>query len=683
LAHLGNRDLGSCLDQAKEDQTDIYYYLNKKLDDNYELISSLETQILNEQADREIAEKIYEKKIEELEAKAAADELKANSRVNALEEKLASLREFEELKEESENKLKELLDTLERERAKFRDATEEMEIKTIRERDRLRDEQNKIIAELKAKAQSEVMAHLDEKTLETFEENERVKNELKFQSSQANQVLQISKDVVARDRELRTELELAHGAEKEMIDRLAEYQQLIKHLNERCASAEQRATVSEDRVYALQATHDKENQHYEEQLAELRRKHDSNIQDEGAMWTFLRETYTRMMVAAGSTGNLDGLDEDGNVDRARILVNLFRIILGKYPQKFRQLMRLVPKERVGSVEGTSSLPSIMSPTKLLQMSGAASQEESERYNLFHSRSNQDNSISGMQINTVDNPAQDDASMLSVEMGAKDASLDAGSIKSIGASLKTAGTDSVAMNSLELASLLQTSEGGMGQHSKISFHAPAPILKTSSTMTDERGGGVARGRTLGRAQFDFNDSSSLSGPKSQGTSYSRKVNRINRNNAVNEAQALGITSPVKGKTTKFRAPRRDNSPEADVRATSGLLKVGTVRPPGAAVRASHPPDGPALARQKKEIPVLFIQKSKPVVGELTASADPITPSSITMQGEQARMSVNPVDAVRNLIGHDVSDILDPDEASGFAGTPESSVTLSPRVPATEA
>ena len=94
--------------------------------------------------------------------------------------------------------------------------------------------------------------------------------------------------------------------------------------------------------------------------------HDSNIQDEGAMWTFLRETYTRMMVAAGSMGKLDGLDENGNVDRARILVNLFRIILGKYPQKFRQLMRLVPKERVGSVEGTSSLPSIMSPAKLLQ-----------------------------------------------------------------------------------------------------------------------------------------------------------------------------------------------------------------------------------------------------------------------------------------------------------------------------
>ena len=37
---------------------DVYYYLNKKLDDNFETISSLEEQILNEQGDREIQENL-------------------------------------------------------------------------------------------------------------------------------------------------------------------------------------------------------------------------------------------------------------------------------------------------------------------------------------------------------------------------------------------------------------------------------------------------------------------------------------------------------------------------------------------------------------------------------------------------------------------------------------------------
>ena len=50
-------------------QADIYYYLNKKLDDNYDTIKNLEEQTINEQLDREISERKYEKMIDELKAK--------------------------------------------------------------------------------------------------------------------------------------------------------------------------------------------------------------------------------------------------------------------------------------------------------------------------------------------------------------------------------------------------------------------------------------------------------------------------------------------------------------------------------------------------------------------------------------------------------------------------------------
>lgn len=52
---------------TKEDQGDVYYYLHKKLDDNYDVISALERQLMVETADRKKAETEYARQIEELE----------------------------------------------------------------------------------------------------------------------------------------------------------------------------------------------------------------------------------------------------------------------------------------------------------------------------------------------------------------------------------------------------------------------------------------------------------------------------------------------------------------------------------------------------------------------------------------------------------------------------------------
>jgi hypothetical protein len=66
-----NTELRALLEGGKADQADIYYYLQKKLDDNYNSMSELEVQIIHEQADRERAENAYEHRIKELEAQLA------------------------------------------------------------------------------------------------------------------------------------------------------------------------------------------------------------------------------------------------------------------------------------------------------------------------------------------------------------------------------------------------------------------------------------------------------------------------------------------------------------------------------------------------------------------------------------------------------------------------------------
>ena len=65
----------------QEDQSDVYYYLHKKLDDNYDVISALERQLMVETADREKAETEYARQIEEL-------EIRRDEELGPLKEKL-------------------------------------------------------------------------------------------------------------------------------------------------------------------------------------------------------------------------------------------------------------------------------------------------------------------------------------------------------------------------------------------------------------------------------------------------------------------------------------------------------------------------------------------------------------------------------------------------------------------
>ena len=117
---LSVNDYKDQTEQLKADQLDAHYFLNKKLDDNHEIISSLEEQLLNEQADRELSEKMYEKKIDDFKAKVQSDEQKFNSKYNEIDLKLQSLREYAENKALYEKNLATLMATLEKERAQFR-----------------------------------------------------------------------------------------------------------------------------------------------------------------------------------------------------------------------------------------------------------------------------------------------------------------------------------------------------------------------------------------------------------------------------------------------------------------------------------------------------------------------------------------------------------------------------------
>mmetsp|Transcript_4790 Transcript_4790/g.7288 ORF Transcript_4790/g.7288 Transcript_4790/m.7288 type:complete len:359 (-) Transcript_4790:937-2013(-) len=260
------------LEQQESDQRDIYYYLNKKLDENYETIAALEEQILSEQADREHQEKALEKKIATLEQDYIAMESKLVAKLNDAEEKLNKLKEFGENKEELDRNLENLLDTLEKERAQFRALADDMDRRAVQERDKIRKEFSRQFEEYKKNLQDGADSKLSIKTKKTQAMNAMIRTELGYQSKQADQVLIYNQRVLEKDRELRQELELCRVTQTEMINRLALYQRLIKQLNERISSEE---SQSAETIGNLKATIDEkeyEIKHLKESIQALNDK---------------------------------------------------------------------------------------------------------------------------------------------------------------------------------------------------------------------------------------------------------------------------------------------------------------------------------------------------------------------------------------------------------------------------
>ena len=168
-------------EQQKSDQSDIYFYLNKKLDENYETIAALEEQILTEQADRENQERALEKRIHTLELESVAMEAKYLAKLNEAEEKLNKLKEFGENKDELDRNLRKLLDTLEAERRQFRALTEDMDRRAVQERDRIKKECARQFEEYKESLQADADQKLSLKTKKTQAINSMMKNELNYQ----------------------------------------------------------------------------------------------------------------------------------------------------------------------------------------------------------------------------------------------------------------------------------------------------------------------------------------------------------------------------------------------------------------------------------------------------------------------------------------------------------------------
>eukprot|EP01039_Chlorochromonas_danica_P000927 gene927-1009_t len=287
------KDLKEKLNQQMTDQADIYYFLNKKCDESFEVISSLEKQLSSEQADREIAEKLYEGRLEELRTSSSNNEARLQARITELEGKLEMVNSFAETKDETEKAMKALMTQLEEERKQFTLSADNMENRFLLEREKLRKSYDVKYDMLKKELEASVDGKLTKKTQRTQVVNVIMKKELDTQSRHAERLLEINETLLQREKTIARELELAKGLEQETMVQL-------RVARRKAEEAQQTASQHAAEMDALREMHAKAVEEKDQEIAKLMiqaRKASERLQqsfhETDELWLFLKKSLRR------------------------------------------------------------------------------------------------------------------------------------------------------------------------------------------------------------------------------------------------------------------------------------------------------------------------------------------------------------------------------------------------------
>lgn len=395
------KDLKQQLVQQKTDQADIYFYLNKKCDDSFEVIAALEEQMTAEQTDREISETIFEKKIVDLQASSESMQAKLKARVAELEDKLANMKEFTDHKASMEVQLQNLIETLDMERRKYVQTTEEMENRFILEKNRLQREyalkENRIQGEIASK----VGDQLSITTKETQSKNVFLKRELRKQSVEADKVLNISSNIMSKDKQMKIDLDLALANEKELINKLGTYQKVIKQLNEKIETDEKKIEFYKSE---MEKKIEEQNEAIDSLKLELKRIGDKKMAEDSQldeMWIFISSSYAdltrekeakygKMRMRQGSVNSLSigSVSQHHKGNYEGVLIELILTLLEAYPHRFATVIDEYLEANPHFADSRASIQRIDTLKELSQLQIGM--------DSFYSAS-QNNSVSSSQI----------------------------------------------------------------------------------------------------------------------------------------------------------------------------------------------------------------------------------------------------------------------------------------------
>mmetsp|Transcript_32875 Transcript_32875/g.81871 ORF Transcript_32875/g.81871 Transcript_32875/m.81871 type:complete len:543 (+) Transcript_32875:219-1847(+) len=225
-----NSDLQLQLVRQKDDQKDIFQYLNGELAKKTDEIVALEERLLKleEENDRQIRE--HEQK--SLAAKDAAEQdvARLQEQITAYKEQLEKVNTFIELKSTLETQLAEKKRALEDEAKEHATHVSDLERKHVQEKDRLKKEMLIKLRETKANLLKMTDNQLDTTTKRTIAENEQMSSELAWQSKETEKLIRKNDKLIQENQSLKRELALHKQTQEEFAKKVHVYQKTIKTL---------------------------------------------------------------------------------------------------------------------------------------------------------------------------------------------------------------------------------------------------------------------------------------------------------------------------------------------------------------------------------------------------------------------------------------------------------------------
>ncbi|KAF0691978.1 Aste57867_16884 [Aphanomyces stellatus] len=267
-----NNALKAKLLQQREDEADIYYYLHKKLDANYEVIAQLEADIQTAKAERDAMDRTLRQQASAQEDAFAKEKKELTERIESAEDTLHALEVFRERKVALEDTIAAMETTLATEKESHVKQVHEMERRNVQEKERIKKDMLMKIKENKQNLLARTEDQLHTTTKRTMMENDQMISELQYQSKETEKLLVKYKALEGEVVHLRLQLKLNKETEAEMAKRTHFYQKLIKKLNERVQSDQVAARAQADELQGEERTKADVNKANEEMIALLSHK---------------------------------------------------------------------------------------------------------------------------------------------------------------------------------------------------------------------------------------------------------------------------------------------------------------------------------------------------------------------------------------------------------------------------
>jgi len=223
-----NKKLEFDLLTQKEDQVDIFTYLNTELSKRVEQVARLEAQIQELGAAQEKWERETQEEFAEIKKEQERVVSELTKKISDYKAELDDLQEFTKHKNDLEAKLKSVEEELQQEHDRHLISLTDLERKHAQDREKIKRDYHDRLEADKADLLRNTNNKLEFTTRRTIQENEMMTAELGYQNKQTEKLVKINEQLERENQDMKRDMELCKQAEEDLVKKNYQFQKTIK-----------------------------------------------------------------------------------------------------------------------------------------------------------------------------------------------------------------------------------------------------------------------------------------------------------------------------------------------------------------------------------------------------------------------------------------------------------------------